>query len=84
LAQGGFWLSGTGRSVSAFSPPGLKGGDDDMALASVEMEVERAMNLLRGFGWSKVKEEIVNDEIHITIKKKSEAAAAAGPEAGPT
>jgi len=55
-----------------------------MALASVEMEVERAMNLLRGFGWSKVKEEIVNDEIHITIKKKSEAAAAAGPEAGPT
>lgn len=51
---------------------------------TIELEVERAMNLVRGFGWEKVKEEIVGDEIHVTIKKKSPAAAAAAPPAGPS
>jgi len=35
-----------------------------------EIEVERIMNLVRGFGWEKVKEEIVGEELIITIKKK--------------
>lgn len=55
-----------------------------MDVPTVAMEVERVMNLVRGFGWEKVKEEIVDDEIHITIRKKSAAAAAAVPRPGPT
>lgn len=51
---------------------------------TVELEVERVMNLVRGFGWDKAKEEIVGDEIQITIKKKSPAAAAAAPPVGPS
>ena len=47
-----------------------------MAGPTVMMEVERVMNLVRGFGWEKSKEEIIEDEVHITIKKKIEAAAA--------
>lgn len=35
-----------------------------------EIEVERIMNLVRGFGWEKVKEEIVGEDLIITIKKK--------------
>lgn len=49
-----------------------------------EIEVERVMNLVRGFGWEKVKEEIINDELHIEIKKKSAGAAAAGVGPGPS
>lgn len=41
-----------------------------MPQPTVEMEVERVMNLVRGFGWEKAKEEILGDEIHIEIKKK--------------
>ena len=55
-----------------------------MDAPTVAMEVERVMNLVRGFGWEKAKEELVADEIHITIKKKSPAAAAAGPGPGPS
>jgi len=55
-----------------------------MAEYTVELEVERVMNLVRGFGWEKTKEEIVDDEIHITIKKKTPAAAEAAPPPGPT
>jgi len=55
-----------------------------MDAPTVLMEVERVMNLVRGFGWEKVKEEIIGDEIHITIKKKSAAAAAAGAPPGPS
>lgn len=35
-----------------------------------EIEVERIMNLVRNFGWEKVREEQINDELHITVKKK--------------
>jgi len=55
-----------------------------MVEPSVIMEVERVMNLVRGFGWEKIREEVVDDEIHITIKKKSAAAVAAAPPPGPT
>lgn len=48
-----------------------------------EIEVERVMNLVRGFGWEKIKEEIIDDEIHLEIKKKSAGAAAAGAGPGP-
>lgn len=51
---------------------------------TIAMEVERVMNLTSGFGWEKVKEEIVEDEIHITLKKKTHAAAVAAPPPGPS
>jgi hypothetical protein len=35
-----------------------------------EVEVERVLNLVRGFGWEKVKDEIVGDDLTITIKKR--------------
>jgi len=35
-----------------------------------EIEIERMMNLVRGFGWVKVKEELIGDEVHITLGKK--------------
>jgi len=37
---------------------------------NVAMEVERVMNLVRGFGWEKVKEERVDNYLDITIRKK--------------
>lgn len=49
----------------------LKGGEKRMDEPTIAMEVERVMNLTVGFGWEKVKEEIVDDEIHITLKKKT-------------
>ena len=55
-----------------------------MESPTIMLEVERVMNLVSGFGWEKVREEVVEDEIHITLKKKSAAAATAGPEPGPT
>lgn len=55
-----------------------------MVEPTVEMEVERVMNLVRGFGWEKVKEEIIGDEIHIEIKKRTPAAVAVGPPPGPS
>lgn len=51
---------------------------------SVQLDVERLMNIVQGFGWLKEKEEIVGDEIKITLTKKSPAAAAAGPPVGPS
>jgi hypothetical protein len=36
------------------------------------LEIERAMNLLRGFGWDKKKEEVTETEITLTIVKKRE------------
>lgn len=53
-----------------------------MEQPTVEMEVERVMNLVRGFGWEKVKEEIFPGEIQITIKKKTAAAEVAAPSPG--
>jgi len=39
------------------------------------MEVDRFMNLVRGFGWVKVKEEIKDDDIYITCRKMFESRA---------
>lgn len=64
--------------------PRAGGGDDMPEGLRPEIEVERVMNLVRGFGWEKVKEEVIDDELHIEIKKKSPAAAAAGPGPGPS
>lgn len=55
-----------------------------MDMPTVVLEVERLMNLVRGFGWEKIKEELVEGEIQITIKKKTPAAVAAAPSPGPS
>ena len=34
-----------------------------------EIEIERVTNLVRGFGWEKVKEEIVGKDLLLTIRK---------------
>ena len=77
-------MSGFRVSAKVSYAPWVKGGDEEMEGPTVLMEVERVMNLVRGFGWEKVKEEIVEDEIVITIKKKSAAAVAAAAPPGPT
>jgi hypothetical protein len=41
-----------------------------MASLPVDVEIERLLNLIRGFGWEKEKEEISKEEIVLTIKKK--------------
>ncbi len=55
-----------------------------MQLPTVQLEVERVMNLIRGFGWEKEKEEIIQGEIHIGIVKKTAAAETGAAPAGPT
>lgn len=35
-----------------------------------EIEIERVSNLIRGFGWEIVKQEVIGDELQLTIKKK--------------
>lgn len=35
-----------------------------------EIEIERVVNLIRGFGWAMVKQEIVGEDLILTIKKK--------------
>jgi len=34
-----------------------------------EIEIERVLNIVRGFGWTDVKQEIIGDELFLTIKK---------------
>ena len=42
-----------------------------MALPAT-LQVERLMNLIRNFGWEKIKEEMIGDSLHVTIKVKIE------------
>lgn len=35
-----------------------------------EIEIERVLNVVRGFGWEEVKQEIVGEELFLTIKKQ--------------
>lgn len=35
-----------------------------------EIEVERIMNLVRGFGWEKEREELIGQDLKLTITKK--------------
>jgi len=39
------------------------------------LEVERIVNLCRGFGWEKTGEEVKDDKIILTIEKKMESPA---------
>lgn len=41
-----------------------------MTTLPVEIEVDRLMNLIRGFGWEEKEKQISDSEIIITIKKK--------------
>lgn len=34
-----------------------------------EIEIQRVMNLVQGFGWVKVSEELKGDELFLTVKK---------------
>jgi len=58
--------------------------DVNMQLPTVQLEVERVMNLIQGFGWTKMKEEITEGEIHVTIVKKTAAAEVSAAPAGPS
>ena len=35
-----------------------------------EIEIDRLMNVAKTFGWEKVKEEVIGQDIVITVKKK--------------
>ena len=39
----------------------------------IPLEVERVVNLVIGFGWKKVKEEVVGNRVIVTIEKEMEA-----------
>jgi len=41
-----------------------------MATLPVDLEIDRLMNLIRGFGWEMEKKEITDKEIVVEIKKK--------------
>lgn len=41
-----------------------------MASLPVEIEIDRLMNLIRGFGWEETDKTISESEVRITIKKK--------------
>lgn len=51
---------------------------------TIAMEVERVMNLVRGFGWEKTKEEVLEDKVVIQIEKSSPVAEEAGAHITPT
>jgi len=34
------------------------------------IEVERLVNLVQGFGWAKIKEEVIGKKVQITIEKE--------------
>lgn len=38
----------------------------------VTLQIERLMNLIRNFGWEKTKEEMIGNEMHVTVKIKVE------------
>lgn len=42
-----------------------------MALPAT-LQIERMMNLIRNFGWEKVKEQVVPDGVEVTVKIKTE------------
>lgn len=40
-----------------------------MVAYPIEVEIERIMNIAHGFGWEKVKDERIGEEVHLTVKK---------------
>lgn len=49
-----------------------------------EIEIERVVNLIRGFGWEMVEQKIVGEDLLLTIKKKFLAAEEVPTEEGGT
>ncbi|MBW2091450.1 MAG: hypothetical protein JRI34_04905 [Deltaproteobacteria bacterium] len=49
-----------------------------MANGQERIEVERVVNLVSGFGWSKEKEEVSETDIKIVLSKKRKAATPEG------
>lgn len=41
-----------------------------MATLPVDIEIDRLLNLIRGFGWEMEKKEISDEEVILTITKK--------------
>jgi len=41
-----------------------------MATLPVDLEIDRLMNLIRGFGWEMEKKEVTDKDITVTIKKE--------------
>jgi hypothetical protein len=41
-----------------------------VATLPVDIEIDRLLNLIRGFGWEMEKKEITDEEVTLTIKKK--------------
>ena len=41
-----------------------------MEQAQIRIEIERIVNLVAGFGWTKVKEEVLEGKVIITLEKK--------------
>jgi len=41
-----------------------------MPALPVDLEIDRLMNLIRGFGWEMEKKEITEKEVTVTIKKE--------------
>ena len=39
----------------------------------IPLEVERVLNLVIGFGWKKVKEEVIGNRVLVTIEKVMES-----------
>ncbi len=50
-----------------------------MVQMPTSLEIERAINLIRGFGWDLKKQEITETEITLTIVKKREVEIPPGP-----
>jgi hypothetical protein len=44
-----------------------------MTALPVDLEIDRLLTLIRGFGWEESGREVTEDEIIITIKKKKTA-----------
>ena len=41
-----------------------------MEQAQIRIEIERIVNLVAGFGWTKVKEEVSEGKVTMTLEKK--------------
>ena len=41
-----------------------------MADIPIELEVERVMNLVRGFGWEKTEQRIDTEYVYLIVRKK--------------
>lgn len=41
-----------------------------MASLPVQIEIDRLMNLVQGFGWKEVEKKVTDTEVVITIKKE--------------